>query len=345
MLAEAKTKTYLPAGFLMRPATMADLETAVALFNTCSQDQIGADEFSVDEYRTEWESPGFDLENATRTVIAPNGQMAGLIEVWDLSNPPVRIWVWGRVHPDYEGLGIGRAMMQWAEQRAQQAISRVPDGVQVIIESGALSTHEPSKRLFAAAGLEEARHFWRMVIDLDEGAAIPQPQWPAGITIKTYADYEDLTAVYRAVDDAFKDHWGYTPSSEEEALERWTHWVENDKEFDPSLWFLAMDGDEIAAISLCRPKITDDPQMGFVDTLGVRRPWRRQGLALALLHHTFTEFQKRGQPRVGLGVDAESLTGATRLYKKAGMHVARQFDGYMKVLRPGKDISTQTLDD
>jgi ribosomal protein S18 acetylase RimI-like enzyme len=104
-----------------------------------------------------------------------------------------------------------------------------------------------------------------------------------------------------------------------------------------------MDGDEIAAISLCRFKITDDPEMGFVDTLGVRRPWRRQGLALALLHHTFTEFQNRGQKRVGLGVDAASLTGATRLYEKAGMHVARQFDNYAKILRPGKDISTQTL--
>jgi ribosomal protein S18 acetylase RimI-like enzyme len=104
-----------------------------------------------------------------------------------------------------------------------------------------------------------------------------------------------------------------------------------------------MAGDEIAAISLCRAQITDDPEMGFVDTLGVRRPWRRQGLALALLHHTFTEFKNRGQKRVGLGVDAASLTGATKLYEKAGMHVSRQFDNYAKILRPGKDISTQTV--
>ena len=133
-------------------------------------------------------------------------------------------------------------------------------------------------------------------------------------------------------------------SYEAEAIERWQHWISTD-EFDPSLWFLAMDGDEIAAISLCRFKITDDPHMGFVDTLGVRRPWRRQGLALALLHHSFAEFKKRGQKRVGLGVDAASLTGATRLYEKAGMHVARQFENYMKVLRPGRDVSTQTLTD
>ncbi|MCP4424372.1 MAG: GNAT family N-acetyltransferase [Chloroflexi bacterium] len=345
MLAAVKTETDLPAGFLMRPATMDDLETAVTLFNICSQDQIGVDEFSVEEYRAEWEAPGFNLENSTRAVIAPNGQMVGLIEVWDLASPPVRIWVWARVHPDYEGLGIGTAMMQWAEERAKQAINRVPDDVQVVIQSGALSTHEPSKRLLEGLGMESNRHFWRMVIDLDENETIPQPQWPEGITIKTYAAIDDLTAVYRAVDDSFQDHWGYVPNPETEGLERWTHWVESNKEFDPALWFLALDGDEIAAISLCRPKITDDPQMGFVDTLGVRRPWRRQGLALALLHHSFQALKERGQLRVGLGVDAGSLTGATRLYEKAGMHVARQFDDYMKIVRPGKDISRQMLDE
>jgi mycothiol synthase len=347
MLAEAKTQTqtYLPAGFLMRPATIDDLETAVDLFNACSQVQIGTDEFDVDEYRTEWETPNFSLEDSVRLIFTPDEKIVGCAEVWDLSSPPVRIWVWGRVHPDYEGQGIGTALMTWAEQRARQAIARVPDGVQVIMQSGTISTYQPPKRLFTQLGMEVQRHFWRMSIDVDETAVIPEPQWPDGIVIHTYEDHPDLRAVYRAVEDAFQDHWGFVEQAEEEGLERWTHWVENDPEFDPALWFLAMDGDEIAGMSLCRPKVTDDPEMGFVDTLGVRRPWRRQGIALALLHHTFAEFQKRGQQRVGLGVDAASLTGATRLYEKAGMHVIRQFDGYRKVLRPGKDISRQTLDE
>jgi ribosomal protein S18 acetylase RimI-like enzyme len=233
-------------------------------------------------------------------------------------------------------------LMDWAEQRARQAIARVPDGLQVQIQSGTLATYEPPHHLFTKQGMTLNRHFWRMVID-DLGD-IPQPVWPEGITISTFADRNDLYAVYKAVDDSFQDHWGYTPRDEKEELEHWRHWAESE-EVDPSLWFLAMDGDEIAAISLCRFKITDDPEMGFVDTLGVRRPWRRQGLALALLHHSFAELKKRGQKRVGLGVDASSLTGATRLYEKAGMHVDRQFDNYNKVLRPGKDISTQNLAD
>ena len=341
MLTQIKTEFDLQDEFIMRPATMADLATAVDLFNACSQVQIGADEFTVEEYRTEWESPGFDLENATRAVFTPDEKLIGLVEVWDLANPPVKIWVWGRVHPDFEGLGIGTLLMEWAEERARQAIARVPDGVQVMIQTGTINTYDPPRHLFTKLGMETNRHFWRMVIDLADD--VPQPVWPTGITLHTFSDTNDLPAVYKAVDDAFQDHWGYTPREEGEALERWLHYIETDDAFDPSLWFLAMDGNEIAAISLCRGKITDDPEMGFVDTLGVRRSWRRQGLALALLHHSFAEFKRRGQKRAGLGVDAGSLTGATKLYEKAGMHVDRQFDNYAKVLRPGKDISTQTL--
>ncbi len=85
--------------------------------------------------------------------------------------------------------------------------------------------------------------------------------------------------------------------------------------------------------------------MGWVATLGVRRNWRRQGIALALLHHSFGEFYRRGVRKVGLGVDAGSLTGATRLYEKAGMHVASQFDKYEKEIRAGKEISVQSIEE
>jgi ribosomal protein S18 acetylase RimI-like enzyme len=65
----------------------------------------------------------------------------------------------------------------------------------------------------------------------------------------------------------------------------------------------------------------------------VRRPWRQRGLGLALLLHSFNNFYQRGDRAVGLGVDAQSLTGATRLYEKAGMRVTRQHDLYEKIIR------------
>jgi ribosomal protein S18 acetylase RimI-like enzyme len=106
--------------------------------------------------------------------------------------------------------------------------------------------------------------------------------------------------------------------------------------------FLAMDGDEIAGISLCK---SENELGGWVDSLGVRRLWRRKGIGLALLHHTFGEFYRRGISNVSLAVDAQSLTGATRLYERAGMHVVRQYNDYEKELRAGKELSTQSVEE
>jgi ribosomal protein S18 acetylase RimI-like enzyme len=101
-------------------------------------------------------------------------------------------------------------------------------------------------------------------------------------------------------------------------------------QFDPELWLLAEDDGEIAGISLCQRQRSADPALGWVQTLGVRPPWRRRGLATALLQHSFAELQRRGARRAGLGVDAENPTGAVRLYERAGMHVDRRNDTWEK---------------
>ena len=100
--------------------------------------------------------------------------------------------------------------------------------------------------------------------------------------------------------------------------------------YDPALWFVAYDGDEVAGYLIGKAEEGGDPKLGWVEVLGVRRPWRRRGLALALLLHAFGEFERRGCERVGLGVDASNLTGAVRLYERAGMRPVRQHDAHEK---------------
>ena len=77
--------------------------------------------------------------------------------------------------------------------------------------------------------------------------------------------------------------------------------------------------------------------MGWIHIhiLAVGRPWRRCGLAVALLRNAFAEFAKRGKNKAGLDVDATGLTGANRVYERAGMRPTRQKDAYEKELRPG----------
>ncbi len=101
--------------------------------------------------------------------------------------------------------------------------------------------------------------------------------------------------------------------------------------FDPSLWFLAEDGGEIAGLALNREHEAEKG-VGWVSVLGVRKPWRRKGLGRALLLHSFEEFRRRGFHAAALGVDADSLTGANKLYESAGMQVIRRSDVYEQPL-------------
>ena len=116
-------------------------------------------------------------------------------------------------------------------------------------------------------------------------------------------------------------------------------------DFDPALWFIAKDGDEVAGICLCRPKSFEFSEAGYVHVLGVRRNWRHRGLGLAFLQHAFSEFYKRGTRSATLGVDAENLTGALGLYEKAGMHVHKQVILYEKEIRAGREISVQSIEE
>ncbi len=329
--------------YTMRPARISDLNDAVELFETCAKHAIGTSDVSLDDVRTEWQSPKFSLDKSVRVVHDNSGKMVGYVEVWDTDAVPVSIWIWCRIHPDNENHGIGSMLLNWAENRARKALPRVPDDVQVVMESGTYHGFRKGHDRLIRQGMKRIRRFLTMSIELDK--AVPDPRWPAVITVRTMSVDEEIEPIVRAVRDAFQDHWGYVKQPFEETYERWRHFIQESKDFDPNLWFLAMDGDEIAGMSLCRPRANEDLNMGWVDTLGVRRPWRKQGLGLALLHHSFGVFAQRGQKRVGLGVDGASLTGATRLYERAGMSpmVERQFDLYQKVLRQGRDISRQEL--
>ena len=333
--------TELPEGFTARPGSLDDIEGAVALFNACSMELVGKDVEDIADRRVAWTTPKFDLARDTRVVVNPVGEIVGYVEVWDTSEPHVRVWSWGRVHPGYRGRGIGTYLLSWAEERARQAIPKAPPGARVIMQHGALKQDTSARELLESAGFKLVRYFWRMMIELDSPP--PEPKWPGGISVRTFVPREDDRPMVAAIREAFRDHWGYVEQPFEEELEEWRHWMKESEDFDPTLWFLALDGDEIAGFSLCWPKVPEDPQMGSVDELGVRRPWRRRGLALALLHHSFGEFYRRRKAKVVLGVDSESLTGATRLYEKAGMHVDREYLNYEKELRPGVDLATRSI--
>lgn len=176
-----------------------------------------------------------------------------------------------------------------------------------------------------ARGYRPIRSSFEMLIALDGAPAGTAAS--GGLEIRRREDGQER-AMYEASMDAFADHWGFEPRPYEDWA--WRH-VDGSLA-DRSLQFLAWGGDEIAGVCLCAPRQSLRPGFGWVDVLGVRPPWRRRGLAIALLTRAFEEFRARGFDRVGLGVDGESTTGALELYERAGMHVAKQQDTFERTL-------------
>ena len=320
----------LPTGFLVRPPTMDDLEAVTALTNTGEIADSGVPETTVDLVRTRWQAPGVDLVADNWLVVSPEGHVVGYAGMSNSEH--ARIYANIRVHPEYQGKGIAAVLLQQVEERASQHVSAAPRGARVTLNTWTSSRNLAIKQLLEQAGYTPVRYTWDMEIVMQE--APPVPQWPQGVIVRTFVPGLER-AVFETDEEAFQDHWGHMPGK----FEEWKYWMIKRENFDPTLWFLAFDGDMMAGISLCTYERDD----GWVGTLAVRRPWRRKGLGIALLFHSFAEFYRRDTYKVGLSVDSQNLTGATRLYERAGMHVARQYDTYQKELRPGVELSTQTI--
>jgi GNAT superfamily N-acetyltransferase len=335
--ADRGTTIVTPRGtFDVRPATLADLDQVYALLEQCERHVRGRVEMTRHRLLLEWQEPGFELERSSRVVTDAAGEVVAYADVWDTDPMPVRTFAWAQVRPDHEGLGIGTHLMDWAEMRLREAVDRVPAEARVVMQGVIGRGYEPARRLLARRGMDLVRQFQTRAVRFDSPPA--EPAWPSGIQIATMRDVSQLADIVRATRDAFADHWGHVEQPFEIEYALRLHYVSNTPDFDPTLWFLAMDGEEIAAVSLCREKSDFDSELGWVGTLGVRRPWRRQGLGLAMLLHSFGAFKRRGRAGAALRVDGANLTGATRLYERAGMEVVEQMDVYEKELRPGIEL-------
>jgi mycothiol synthase len=332
--------TYLPAGFTARPVRPDDdVHDLMELQNAASIADYGVGEVDERLVREPYNLPSFEVERDSWFAHDADGHAAGLVEFYDGEELHVSPYVFLRVRPDLAATPLTDALLAWAERRAPENLPLAPEGARVAMNTDVASVNRAVIDALERNGWHHDRTGWTMEIDLSAAAPLPEPEWPAGITVRTANLDADARAIHAVVEDAFSDHYGFVP----QPFEEWIHFRTRFFEPEPDLWFLAMDGDEITATALCSSRRPAEPDLGWVSTLGVRRQWRRRGLGLALLRHAFRVLADRGVPRAGLGVDAQNLTGATALYEKAGMRVVRQAFEYERVVREGRDLRTIEL--
>jgi ribosomal protein S18 acetylase RimI-like enzyme len=142
---------------------------------------------------------------------------------------------------------------------------------------------------------------------------------------------DDARALFVADNEAFVDHWGGIDASDA-AFQRWI----DDDDWDPSLHVVAFDGDEIAGASINAIYRQANADMGvlhgWLDSVFTRRPWRRRGLARALVARSLALLQERGMTEGILGVDADNETGALGVYTDNGFVVTERFTAFRRPL-------------
>lgn len=332
----------LPAGFSMCAPTLADANGIANVFNAESQLLVGRNSSSEDAVRAFLNSPTFDPAENARIIFDTTNNIVGFVGVWN--HPPhvenrltLRIW------PEHRDSVLRPILLTWGEQHAASNIGLAPDHAKVTLKTWCFDNDTLGMKFYPKAGYARVRASHRMSIDL--GQIIPEPQFPDGIKLNTAANFNDLYQIAQADDEAFQDHWGYVTQSIDKLVQNLKYWIESSENIDTNYWYLALDGDEIAGLALCAHYVIGQENVAHIHSLATRSKWRRQGIALGLLHHVFREMKELGRTHISLEVDASSLTGATDLYAKAGMQVIETDFAWEKTLRNGVDYRTQELED
>jgi mycothiol synthase len=307
----------------LRAPTFEDVPAIVALLDAAA-DSTGLGVTTDADVRSWFTTPTFDVENNFRVAVAGDGRLVAYADLTDPGDEHTAFFLDLRVPPTERDAGGAEALVAWAEGRAAELATG-----EAQISQGILTPNEYGRGLLERNGFAPIRYSYEMGIELPEDP--PPPDWPGGIRVRSFQPGRDERAVWAAQQEIFRDSWNF----HEQPYEEWAHLTLRPEEFDPALNFLALDGDEIAGIALCSESSQRRPDYGWVNILGVRRAWRKRGLGLALLRHSLAALRVRGKAAAGLGVDAESPTGATRLNERAGMRRIDQMAIYAKTIQGG----------
>jgi mycothiol synthase len=288
----------------LRPPHAADADAVFALIVARDIADLGMPDFTLEDLRADWATPGLDLEHDAR-VSAPRGEIRGYAIL--LGDDAIVI-----VHPDAEGKGDGTVLRRWAEARAAERGTAV-------LRQFAAGSNDTARAHLKAAGYAPAQHYFRLRADLATVPAAP------AAPLRTFAA-TDEAAVHALIQEAFAEIDGH----EHQPLERWRAKTIGKEGHDPSLWLLLEDEQGLVGAGLGERW---DDGVGYVAELGVASRARGRGHGRTLLLGLFEAFRKAGLTHAELSVHGRNR-GALRLYESVGMQPTWQAERWEKALGP-----------
>ncbi len=252
------------------------------------------------------------------------------------------LWVYthfGFLKPAWRRRGIGRAMLYILQRRVREiAAGHMVSGERAaeapaVFRSFASESEKNHCALLASEGFQPVRYGYTMLRpDLEN---IPDLPLPPGIEVRPVNWVDHRRQIFDAEQEAFRDHWGFSEPTEE-SYHAWVGEIEDDPDLNPSLWRVAWQGNQV--VGMVRSFILADENReysrhrGYTEHISVRRPWRRQGVARALIALSLQALKERGMTEAALGVDTENTSGALRIYEFMGFRPVKVHITYDKPL-------------
>ena len=321
----------LPAGLVLRHLRPPDDYPAMNAIANAIRMAEGDNFFTTDEQFAKFYENLSRCDPTTDVAIAEiDGRVAGYGRAaWHEELDGTRIYeVIPFVDPAVAGQDVFTAMIGAIEARARAIAAEHPAGPKLLETFGGDLAPERDV-LLRAAGYEAVRFFYGMVRpSVDD---LPDAPLPEGLEIREVRP-EHLPTIWAADQEAFRDHWGYTPATDAD----YEVFATDPVMTDTSLWRIAWDGDEVAGQVRSYISAEENARFGrsrgYTEHISVRRPWRRRGLARALIAASFPLLRARGMTEAALGVDTENTSGALHVYESCGFRPVSRSATYRKPL-------------
>jgi ribosomal protein S18 acetylase RimI-like enzyme len=303
---------------------MADIQNAVSLADQLDYTVTAAD-------LANWYGPTSQSDPYQDIIIAQVDGAAvafGAVAAYQETSSTRVYFPQGRVSPLGRRQGIGRAILHHNERRLRAIAASHPlDGPRTFLTYAA-DTAVGTVVLLTQEGYQPVRHYYHMLRDSLEG--LPDAPLPDGLEVRPVLP-EHYRLIWEAEQEAFQYHWGYVRATEDD----YRIWLA-DRRFDPTLWRIAWDGDQVAGQVLSFIDAAENEahqrRRGYTENISVRRPWRQRGVARALIAQSLAALQAQGMTEAALRVDTDNQSGALRLYESCGFRVHQSSAEYRKPL-------------
>ena len=321
----------LPDGLSARAVDPArDLEPIAALVNAMRANIGDPLLDSAADVRDIVAGTEVDTARDTLVVASLDGELLAYAVAYPvLDNEKPRVFLMGATHPTHRGRGLGRALLEWSIGRATEQLAALPNGT---IQAQCGDSDSTAERLYKAAGMRPIRWFTDLQLRFSERPTLTDPlrfPLPEGCTSQTLeaVDRETLRSLHNA---CFADHWGSSPISQE----FWNNEFLAHESSRPHLCEIVFDRSGTAIAYQLTSEFPQDAKTTgrvlWIDKLGVHPLHRRKGLATTLIERHLARAARDGYEGSMLGVDADSLTGANRLYARFGY--TRRYGGVRYIL-------------